>query len=53
METAAGFVLLNPAPHRMVVLYLPKRALSALGIDRLREILDRRLHRYGRNAPQH
>ncbi|AVZ77122.1 hypothetical protein SLUN_38260 [Streptomyces lunaelactis] len=54
VETAAGFVLLAPAPHSLVVLYLPKRALSApVGIDRLRAILDRRLHRYGRYAARH
>ncbi|HET6357416.1 hypothetical protein [Streptomyces sp.] len=54
VETAAGFVLLNPAPLRLVVLYLPKRALSApVGVNRLREILDRRLHRYGRHAARH
>ncbi|WP_329541752.1 YcxB family protein [Streptomyces sp. NBC_01358] len=53
VETAAGFVLLSPAPHLLVVHYLPKRALGRDDTDRLRAVLDRRLPRRAARPPQH
>ncbi|MFI7360876.1 hypothetical protein ACIBO4_01790 [Streptomyces sp. NPDC050149] len=53
VETAAGFVLLSPAPHLLVVHYLPKRSLGRDDTDRLRGILDRRLPRRAARPPQH
>ncbi|MDQ0941547.1 hypothetical protein [Streptomyces sp. V1I1] len=53
VETAAGFVLLSPAPYSVVVQYLPKRALGRADTDRLRGILDRRLPRHGGRPPRH
>ncbi|MFE9820403.1 hypothetical protein [Streptomyces sp. NPDC005773] len=53
VETAAGFVLLTPAPRLLVVHYLPKRALGRDDTDRLRGILGRRLPRHGARPPQH
>ncbi|MFI6948404.1 hypothetical protein [Streptomyces sp. NPDC050422] len=53
VETAAGFVLLSPAPYLLVVHYLPKRALGRDDTDRLRTILDRRLPRSAARPPRH
>ncbi|MCX5340620.1 hypothetical protein [Streptomyces atratus] len=53
METAAGFVLLSPAPYSVVVQYVPQRALGRADTDRLRGILDRRLPRHGGRPPRH
>ncbi|MER6116786.1 hypothetical protein [Streptomyces sp. NPDC001743] len=53
VETAAGFVLLSPAPYLLVVHYLPKRALGRDDTERLRAVLDRRLPRRGARPPQH
>lgn len=53
VETVAGFVLLSPAPHLLVVHYLPKRSLGRDDTDRLRGILDRRLPRRAARPPQH
>lgn len=53
VETAAGFVLLTPAPYLLVAHYLPKRALGRDDTDRLRGILDRRLPRRAARPPQH
>ncbi|MER7723177.1 hypothetical protein [Streptomyces sp. NPDC096323] len=53
VETAAGFVLLSPAPYLLVVHYLPKRSLGRDDTERLRAILDRRLPRRGARPPQH
>lgn len=53
VETAAGFVLLSPAPYLLVVHYLPKRSLGRDDTERLRAILDRHLPRRGTRPPQH
>lgn len=53
VETAAGFVLLSPAPHLLVAHYLPKRSLGRDDTDRLRAVLDRRLPRRAARPPQH
>ncbi|MFI6896131.1 hypothetical protein ACIBM4_18675 [Streptomyces sp. NPDC050256] len=53
VETAAGFVLLAPAPYLLVVHYLPKRSLGRDDTDRLRAVLDRRLPRRAARPPQH
>ncbi|WP_413752650.1 hypothetical protein NRF20_13860 [Streptomyces sp. R-74717] len=53
VETAAGFVLLSPAPYSVVVQYLPQRASGRADTDRLRGILDRRLPRHGGRPPRH
>nr|WSW69057.1 hypothetical protein OG461_24265 [Streptomyces sp. NBC_00995] len=53
VESAAGFVLLTPAPYLLVAHYLPKRALGRDDTDRLRGILDRRLPRRAARPPQH
>ncbi|MGW2559934.1 YcxB family protein [Streptomyces sp. NPDC001514] len=53
VETAAGFVLLSPAPYSVVVHYLPKRSMGKADTDRLRGILDRHLPRFGRRRLQH
>jgi hypothetical protein len=53
VESAAGFVLLTPAPYLLVVHYLPKRAMDRDDTDRLRGILDRYLPRHGGRPPQH
>lgn len=53
VETVAGFVLLSPAPHLLVVHYLPKRALGRDTTDRLRGILGRRLPQHGGRPPRH
>ncbi|MFD7441858.1 YcxB family protein [Streptomyces sp. NPDC059909] len=53
VETAAGFVLLTPAPYLLVVHYLPKRSLGKADTDRLRGILDRHLPRHGGRPLRH
>ncbi|CAM5693893.1 hypothetical protein [Streptomyces aurantiogriseus] len=53
VESAAGFVLLTPAPYLLVVHYLPKRAMGRDDTDRLRGILDRHLPRRGSRPPAH
>ncbi|MDJ0385367.1 hypothetical protein [Streptomyces sp. G-G2] len=53
VETAAGFVLLTPAPYLLVAHYLPKRAMGRDDTNRLRGILDRHLPRHGGRLPQH
>ncbi|WP_425247638.1 YcxB family protein [Streptomyces sp. NEAU-NA10] len=53
VESAAGFVLLTPAPYLLVGHYLPKRAMTKDDTDRLRGILDRHLPRHGSRPPEH
>ncbi|THA78533.1 hypothetical protein E6R60_06630 [Streptomyces sp. A0642] len=53
VETAAGFVLLSPAPYLLVVHYLPKRALGRDDTERLRAVLDSHLPRRAARPPQH
>ncbi|MEU5660785.1 hypothetical protein ABZ802_34980 [Streptomyces sp. NPDC047737] len=53
VESAAGFVLLSPAPHLLVVHYLPKRAMGRDTVDRLRGTLGRHLPARGYRPPRH
>lgn len=53
VETAAGFVLLTPAPYLLVAHYLPKRALGRADTDRLRGVFDRRLPRRAGRPARH
>lgn len=53
VETAAGFVVLTPAPYLLVAHYLPKRAMGRDDTNRLRGILDRHLPCHGGRSPRH
>ncbi|MET9592456.1 hypothetical protein ABZY45_16095 [Streptomyces sp. NPDC006516] len=53
VETAAGFVLLSPAPYLLVVHYLPKRAVGKDAVDRLRGTLGRHIPDRGGRPPRH